>query len=316
MCPWRRAARVKHGGPEAVDASVIGREGEVWSCDIFAACWRLPKSSISGFPEQTNNYGKLSITPPKLREPLTHRTPNRFLRHSFPLHLIGGAATLPEQFAPGKNGLSSGDLCQKGSLMREHPPTTTSQNTERNDSATLIRLADGTPDSLAWWAEQYFRYAVTASPMSQQVQRRDLARFLQFMRAEERTDRRPAWTPRLSSAFRHHLQSTLTAQGRRAWSDRTIVRMLAHLKTFATWVHTLRPFPLGNPLATIKLPGVGTGLDVDRALTPAERRRLLDAADLLLTVGGRSRDRKRYRTGERPRRKGYRPYRNRAMCIR
>ena len=197
--------------------------------------------------------------------------------------------------------------------MREHPPTTTSQNTERNDSASLIRLADGTPDSLAWWAEQYFRYAVTASPMSQQVQRRDLARFLQFMRAEERTDRRPAWTPRLSSAFRHHLQSTLTAQGRRAWSDRTIVRMLAHLKTFATWVHTLRPFPLGNPLATIKLPGVGTGLDVDRALTPAERRRLLDAADLLLTVGGRSRDRKRYRTGERPRRKGYRPYRNRAI---
>jgi integrase len=52
---------------------------------------------------------------------------------------------------------------------------------------------------------------------------------------------------------------------------------------------------------------------VERALTPAERRRLLDAADLLLTVGGRSKDRKRYKTGERPRRKGYRPYRNRAI---
>jgi hypothetical protein len=39
----------------------------------------------------------------------------------------------------------------------------------------------------------------------------------------------------------------------------------------------------------------------------------LDAADLLLTVGGRSSDRKRYRTGERPRRKGFWPYRNRAM---
>jgi site-specific recombinase XerD len=123
--------------------------------------------------------------------------------------------------------------------MREHTPAMTSQNTERNDAAPLIPLADGTPDGLAWWAEQYFRYAVTASPVSQQVQRRDLARFLQFMRAEEGTDRRPAWTPRLSSAFQHHLQSTLTAEGRRAWSDRTIVRMLAHLKTFATWVHTL-----------------------------------------------------------------------------
>ena len=45
----------------------------------------------------------------------------------------------------------------------------------------------------------------------------------------------------------------------------------------------------------------------------SKRRRLLDAADLLLTVGGRSSDRKRYRTGERPRRKGFWPYRNRAM---
>jgi integrase len=52
---------------------------------------------------------------------------------------------------------------------------------------------------------------------------------------------------------------------------------------------------------------------VDRALTAAERRRLLDAADLLLAIGGRSKDRKRYKTGERPRRTGYRPYRNRAI---
>jgi hypothetical protein len=79
------------------------------------------------------------------------------------------------------------------------------------------------------------------------------------MRAEERTDRRPAWTPRLSSAFQHHLQSTLTAQGRRAWSDRTIIRILAHLKTFAKWVHALRPFPLGNPM--------GDGKDSSQILT-------------------------------------------------
>jgi hypothetical protein len=42
-------------------------------------------------------------------------------------------------------------------------------------------------------------------------------------------------------------------------------------------------------------------LAVDRALTPSERRRLLDAADLLPTQGGRSRDRHRYRdAAERP----------------
>jgi len=74
-----------------------------------------------------------------------------------------------------------------------------------------------------------------------------------------------------------------------------------------------QPFPLGHPMAAIKLPALGTGLEVDRALTAAERRRLLDAADLLLAIGGRSKDRKRYKTGERPRRTGYRPYRNRAI---
>jgi hypothetical protein len=68
-------------------------------------------------------------------------------------------------------------------------------------------------------------------------------------------------------------------------------------------------------MAKLKLPAVGTGLDAERALTPAERRRLVEVADLLLTIGRRSRDRKRYRAGERPRRKGFQPYRNRASFI-
>jgi site-specific recombinase XerD len=161
--------------------------------------------------------------------------------------------------------------------------------------------------------DQYFALVVTTSPASQQVQRRDLGRFLRYMGAEVGTDQRQTWTPRLSRAFQQHLQQTLTPAGRRAWSDKTIVRMLAHLKTFAKWVHTHQPFPLGNPMAALKLPTIGTGLEVERALTLAERRRLLDAADLLLTVGGQAKDRKRYKTGERPRRKGYRPYRNRAI---
>jgi hypothetical protein len=37
-------------------------------------------------------------------------------------------------------------------------------------------------------------------------------------------------------------------------------------------------------MAAIKLSALGTGLEVDRALTAAERRRLLDAADLLLVI--------------------------------
>src|SRR5262252_823178 len=177
------------------------------------------------------------------------------------------------------------------------------QNTTRKNSRALVPLSTAGTDGLAWWVDQYFQSAVTTSPASQQVQRRDLGLFLRYLRAEEGTDQCMAWTPRLARAFQEHLQQTLTPAGRRAWSDRTLRRILAHLKTFATWVHTHQPFPLGHPMAAIKL----------RALTAAERRRVLDAADLLLTIGGRSKDRKRYKTGERPRRTGYRPYRNRAM---
>jgi site-specific recombinase XerD len=187
------------------------------------------------------------------------------------------------------------------------------QNTARKDSRALVPLPAAADDGLTWWMDQYFALAVTTSPASQTVQRRDLGLFLRFMQAEAGTNQRMAWTPRLSRVFQQHLQQTLTPAGRRAWSDKTIVRMLAHLKTFAKWVHTHRAFPLGNPMAALKLPTIGTGLEVERALTAAERRRLLDAADLFLTVGGRSKDRKRYKRGERPQRKGYRPYRNRAM---
>ncbi len=101
--------------------------------------------------------------------------------------------------------------------------------------------------------------------------------------------------------------------GRAGYSDQTINRILAHLKTFAKWIHKLKPFPLDNPMAKIKLMPVGTGLEVERAITASERRRILDAADRLPVIGGRSKDRNRYRGKERPMRKGYRPYRNRAI---
>ncbi len=188
-----------------------------------------------------------------------------------------------------------------------------SQNTIRNDVALLEPLSTKSAESLEAWIAQYFRVAVTTSLASQKVQQRDLALFLRYMQSEEGHAQRIAWTPRLTRDFQRHLQGTLNEQGQRYWSEKTIARMLAHLKTFATWLHSLQPFPLGHPMAKIKLPAVGSSLQIARALTPAERRRLLDAADQLLITGGRSKDRKRYRTGERPMRKGYRPYRNRAI---
>ena len=215
--------------------------------------------------------------------------------------------------SPQESALSLGDLFQKRREMVQPEGSAVPQNTRGKNETTLVRLSEDLPDGLAWWVEQYFQFEVTTSPASQKVQRRDLGLFLRYMVREEGHDARIAWTPRLSGDFQQHLRQALRPDGQRAWSDKTVIRTLAHLKTFAKWVHKLRPFPLGPPMAKLKLPAVGTGLEIDRALTPAERRKVLDAADLLLVVGGRSIDRKRYKTGERPTRKGYRPYRNRAM---
>jgi integrase len=131
-----------------------------------------------------------------------------------------------------------------------------------------------------------------------------------------------AWSPRLSKAFKDYLQREVVSEDqgngrreKRRWSDRTINRMMAHLKTFAKWIHKIHPFHLGDPMEKIKLLPVGSGLEVERALTPPERRKILDSSDLLLQIGGRSKDRSRYRNvdEQRPRRKGYRAYRNRAV---
>jgi site-specific recombinase XerD len=181
-----------------------------------------------------------------------------------------------------------------------------------NDSQALIRLEEGFPDSIGWWLEQYFRFEVTTSESSQKVQRRDLQCFLDFMFREESTDKRVSWSPRLSKSFQDYLRKE-KVDGQRRWNDRSINRVMAHLKTFSKWVHKLLPFPLGDPMAKITLVSVGTNLEIERALLPSERRKMLDAADLLLQVGGRSKDRNRYRTAERPTHKGFRPYRNRAI---
>lgn len=176
--------------------------------------------------------------------------------------------------------------------------------------ATFIPSGDG----LTAWAELYLAHGSSASARSRVEQRRDIGRFLDFMVNEEGTDHRPRWTPRLSRAFMDFLRGTVTPQGQRAWSDRTINRVLAHVKTFARWVHRFAPFPLGDPAQGLPLKPLGAGLEVERALTSSERRRLLDAADRMPLSLGVRRDRKRFRDPEdRPRRKFARPWRSRAI---
>ena len=60
-------------------------------------------------------------------------------------------------------------------------------------------------------------------------------------------------TPRLFQAFKISLQKETTLDYQRSRNDRTTNRILAHLKTFAKWIDKNRPFPLGNPMAKIKL---------------------------------------------------------------
>ncbi len=73
--------------------------------------------------------------------------------------------------------------------QKSHLPTL--QNASRND---LPARVDGS-DSLAAWAEAYFRLEVTTLESSQSVQRRDLALFLTFMLQEIGSDDRAQWTP-------------------------------------------------------------------------------------------------------------------------
>jgi len=196
----------------------------------------------------------------------------------------------------------------------------------QSNNFALAQRPETFSDNLTWWMEQYFQFEVTTSERSQKEQRRDIERFIRFVISETGNDQRMNWSPRLSRAFKDHLINTYRVQSngdrgeekksRRAWSDRTINRMMAHLKTWAKWVHKLMPFPLGNPMHKMKQQPVGTGLEIERALTPDERRKMLDYADRLPETEGRSRDRHRYRKQnpiERPRRKSFRPYRDRAI---
>jgi integrase len=77
----------------------------------------------------------------------------------------------------------------------------------------------------------------------------------------------------------------------------------------------LAPFALGNSADKLKTVLPGAGLETERAIMPAGRQKILDTADHLPVIGGRSCNR-RIKTelpDERPRRKVYRRRQNRAI---
>ncbi len=184
--------------------------------------------------------------------------------------------------------------------------------TVRNNFKGILTLNDDVPDRIANFIEAYFRFEVTNSKSSQKSQKRDFALFLEFLIRETGSDERLNWTPRLSRSFRDFLRKEVVDDKRR-WSERSINRILAHLKTFSKWVHNLREFPLGDPTRKLKSLPVGNGLNIERAITKSERNRLLDAADIQIASSAFSKDRSRYTGKDKPRRKTNRAYRNRAI---
>mgnify|MGYP001794551102 CR=1 FL=1 len=169
-------------------------------------------------------------------------------------------------------------------------PSKTIQNTLQNKLASV----SGSESRLRSWMEAYFQYEVTTMESSQRIQRRDLELFLNYLVRESGDDRHTHWIPRLSQNFKTALQHEITETGQRRRNDRTVNRILAHVRTFAKWVHFHKPFPLGQPMAKVKAIRTAHLLDIERALTAKERNQILNQADLLTPLGGRSKDRKRW----------------------
>ena len=189
-----------------------------------------------------------------------------------------------------------------------------SQIDHQNGIGKNFLVAQAVPDDdLMAWAQFYFEHEVTTAPSSRDKQRYAIQLFIDFMRREYGDSERLKWSPRVSKDYQATLQRTFHEKGGRRWSDRSIDTFIDHLKAFSKCIHKHAPFPLGQPMAKIKKLNKVL-LNTERALTKRERNLMLDGADQLLVVGGRSKDRARFsRKEERPVRKDYRPYRNRAI---
>lgn len=186
------------------------------------------------------------------------------------------------------------------------------QFTSPNNFLQILQQFQQTEDSLTNWLTLYFLIESTTLESSRKEKRRDIHIFIDYLIKQAGDDLRIRWTPRFSKNFQGFLQSHIE-NGKRRWSDRTVNRITTHLKTFSKWIHKMKPFELGDPMEKIKTISVGHLLNIERGTTEQEKDRMLDAADLLITQGKISRDRKRYKMKTRPQQKCYRPYRNRAI---
>jgi len=125
--------------------------------------------------------------------------------------------------------------------------------------------------------------------------------------------KRSNWTLKTSRGFQLYIKSQTDLDGKSLRNDRTTDRVIAHLKTFAKWIHRIQPFTMFNPMLKIKLSDSGKFLDIDNAITSEEREKLLEVADNLVTLTALSKDKHRFKDKAKPQLKYKRPYRDRAV---
>ena len=187
------------------------------------------------------------------------------------------------------------------------------QNNKRNNLLAVLQFPESFSDELDWWLDKYFELEVETSSETQKAQKRDISLFLEFLYQYTGSLKRSNWTLKISRTFQNYLKSQTDSFGKSIRNDRTINRINAHLKTFAKWIHKNKSFTLFNPMLKIKLNESGNELDIDNAITPEEREKLLNVADNLLNLESLSKDKNRYKDTVKPQLKYKRPYRDKAI---
>jgi integrase len=187
------------------------------------------------------------------------------------------------------------------------------QNNKHNNLISTPSSSEKYPEELDWWMKEYFENEVHTSSETRKAQIRDISIFLDYMFLHNKTLNRNHWTLKVTRNFIDWLRTHTDSRGNILRNDRTINRIMAHLKTFAKWMNEVHPFSLFNPMLKIRISESGKYLDIGKAISPSERVRILESADNLIAFDALSKDKFRYKDKEKPVLKYKRPFRDRAI---
>ncbi|MBM2816604.1 MAG: Site-specific integrase [Ignavibacteria bacterium] len=187
------------------------------------------------------------------------------------------------------------------------------QNNKRNNRKALMDLSYDFHDTLDEWLVKYFDFEVSTTGESSKIKKHDISIFLEYLQNSAGSLNRNAWTHKVSRNFYQYLKTKTDVNGHLLWSDRTINRILSHLKTFSKWIHKVKPFKLFNPMLKIKRIDEAYMLNLDNSISSEERIKILASADKLNYFDAKSKDTHRFDPANAPSLKYKRPSRDRAI---